>query len=293
MFLFIYILIGILLGPSFVKATAPEWLFSLASFGFLFVAGFELDLQSLKKDASIAAKLATGAFLLPFIAGIALAFFALGKSDVQGLLVVAIAFAISALPVVVQILKDLKIYETRQGHIIVAAATICDLLAWVIFTIIIPVEAREKWIMSHLPVFFFFIGVGLSSILKHTDRMIQISTNLGKFVFGPIFFIGVGMKINWQETFDLKQCLLILVVATLSKMLGVFVTARQVGFDKRDSSLLAFVLNARGAMEILFCAIAFKLGLIDATLFTSLIIMAVLSSVIASPLVKIFLSSRK
>jgi Kef-type K+ transport system membrane component KefB len=293
MFLFIYILIGILLGPSFVKASIPEWIFSVCSFGFLFISGFELDLNELKKDFKLSAKLASGAFLVPFLAGLGFAYLALEKNSWQGLLVVAIALAISALPVVVQILKDLKIYDTREGHIIVAAATICDLIAWVVFTAIIPSESRGSWLFSHLPVFFFFLGVGLSSLINHSEPVVKIYTGLSRLVFGPLFFIGVGMKIHWQESFQWQQFLVVLVVASLTKIAGVFVTAKWARFSTQDSKLMAFVLNARGAMEILFCSIALKLGLIDSTLFTSLTLMAILSSVMASPLVKAFVMPRK
>jgi len=293
MFLFIYILIGILMGPSFIKASIPEWIFSACSFGFLFISGFELDLNELKKDFKLSAKLASGAFLVPFIAGLGFAYIALEKNSLQGLLVVAIALAISALPVVVQILKDLKIYETREGHLIVAAATICDLLAWVVFTIIIPSESRGNWILSHLPVLFFFLGVGLSSFINHTEPVVKIYTAMSRLVFGPLFFIGVGMKIHWQESFNLEQFLVVFAVASLTKIAGVFVSAKMAGFNTKDSKLMAFVLNARGAMEILFCAIALKLGLIDATLFTSLTLMAIVSSVMAAPLVNTFVSPRK
>lgn len=292
MFLFVYILIGVFLGPSFLKVSAPEWLFSVCSFVFLFIAGFELDLQSLKKDFTVSVKMAGGAFLLPFIAGLGFSYLALQKSDFRGLIVVALALAISALPVVVQILRDLKVYGTRQGHVIIAAATICDLLAWLFFMTIIPSESRDTWILSHLPVFFFFLGVGLSGFSSKLPLVTKISKNASKYFFGPIFFIGVGMKVHIFENLDLSQSLWIFLIASFSKMIGVFATARRIGFSKDESSLMAFVLNARGAIEILFCSIALKTGLINATLFTSLVIMAVLSSVIPGPMVRLFVLPR-
>ncbi|HEY8272708.1 MAG TPA: cation:proton antiporter [Pseudobdellovibrionaceae bacterium] len=288
MFLFIYILIGIFLGPSFVNIPASQLgtssldlLFSLCSFGFLFIAGLELKVEALRKDFLSSAKIAAGAFALPFAVG--LIFF-------QGSSVVALALAISALPVVVQILKDLKLYETRQGHLIVASATLCDIFAWLLFTVAIPNDARGSWILSHLPVFFFFLGLGMSRGARRSETLLKIVLGSSRFFFGPVFFIGVGMKIHWQESFDLNQCLTILGVASISKMVGVYLTSRAIKFDHRDATLMAIVLNARGAMEILFCSIALKLGLIDSTLFTSLTLMAVLSSVIASPLVKLFIA---
>lgn len=286
MFLFISILVGIVLGPSFIKLSAPEILFSVCAVAFLFVSGLELHLAKLRQEFTLSARLAAGAFVLPFVVGLVYALAGLGR-DFAGASVVAVALAISALPVVVQILKDLKIYETRTGHIIVAAATLCDVLAWLIFTVMIPGESRGAWILSHLPILFFFLGLAISPLLAGRERLGNAIFAASKYFFAPVFFIGVGMKIHWQESFSFVQFLTVFALATISKMAGVYVSARFAKFRSHEASLLAVVLNARGAMEILFCSIALKLGMIDATLFTSLILVAVLSSVMAAPLVKL------
>lgn len=286
MFLFIYILIGLFLGPSFLQVTLPEIFFSIGAFGFLFVAGLELDLFKLRQEFALSARVASGAFALPFVAGFIYAFFLLGR-DAHGSSVVAVALAISALPVVVQILKDLKIYETRMGHVIVASATLCDVLAWLIFTVMIPGEDRGRWILSHLPVLFFFFGLGISGWVRQRESLHKFTLWSSKLFFGPLFFIGVGMKIHLQKSFDLNQALVIFALATVAKMAGVYWSGRLAKFTRSESKLMAVVLNARGAMEILFCSIALKLGMIDDTLFTSLTLMAVLSSLMAAPLVKI------
>jgi len=285
MFLFIYIFVGLLLGPSLFKVTLPEILFTVGSFGFLFVAGLELNLNRLRRDFGTSSRVALSAFCIPFIVGFAYAMFVLNR-NLGGSAVIAVALAISALPVVVQILKDLRIYETPLAHTIVAAATLCDVLAWILFTLMLPVENRGRWISSHLPVFFFFVGLSLSVVVAKREGLLKFAMGSSKYFFGPLFFIGVGMKIHWQENFDLVQCLSIFTLATVAKMAGVYWSARALSVQRAEARLMAIVLNARGAMEILFCAIALQLGLIDETLFTSLTVMAVASSLMAAPLVK-------
>lgn len=286
MFLFIYILIGLCLGPSFLNVTLPEMIFTVGSYGFLFVAGLELDIGRLRKDFKASSRVAVGAFALPFVVGFAYAMGFLGR-DWHGSAVIAVALAISALPVVVQILKDLRIYETTLGHMIVASATICDVWAWLIFTFMLPVEDRGRWISSHLPVLFFFVGLSLSVLAARREWILKGAVGSSKYLFGPMFFIGVGMKIHWQENFDGVQCLSIFALATIAKMAGVYWSARRAAIEVAKARMMAIVLNARGAMEILFCAIALKLGLIDAKLFTSLTVMAVASSLMAAPMVKL------
>lgn len=284
MFLFIYILIGLLLGPSLFNVSLPEVIFTVGSYGFLFVAGLELNISRLREDFATSWRVAVAAFVLPFVVGFAYALAFLSR-DWHGSAVIAVALAISALPVVVQILKDLRMYETPLGHTIVASATMCDVMAWLIFTVMLPVEDRGRWINSHLPVLFFFVGLALSVLASKREWIIKGAMASSKYLFGPMFFIGVGMKIHWQESFDLVQCLSIFALATIAKMAGVYWGARQVKVPLLEARLMAIILNARGAMEILFCAIALRLGLIDEKLFTSLTVMAVGSSLMASPLV--------
>jgi Kef-type K+ transport system membrane component KefB len=286
MFLFIYIVVGLCLGPSLLNVSLPESLFTVGSFGFLFVAGLELNVARLREDLSLSVRVAAGAFLVPFVVGFLYAWFAL-TSDWHGSAVIAVALAISALPVVVQILKDLGMYGTRWGHTIIAAATLCDITAWLIFTFMLPSADRGRWVVSHLPVAFFFVGLVASSSVARREKLLRGMLVSSRLFFGPLFFIGVGMKIHWQQSFDYTQFALILLLASGTKMLGVYMSARGIAVPRAEAMVLSIVLNARGAMEILFCAIALQLGLIDGRLFTSLTLMAVASSLMAAPLVKL------
>jgi len=284
LFLIIYITAGLILGPSLLNLSGNELFFSFCAQGFLLLAGLELSLKHLKSNLPAALKIALGAFLIPFLVGLLAA--PLISTKASSAVILALAFSISALPVIVQILKDLKIYHTQIGHLIVSAATVCDIFAWVIFLCVIPAEHRHSWVKSHGPILFFFVGLGLSSWAQGYPRFLQGAFALGRWFFAPIFFISVGMKIHFQQSFSWPQFITILALAIFSKILGVYGIARWLRFSQTDSSLMAVVLNARGAMEILYASLALSLGLIDQVLFTSLVLMAVLSSVMAPPLAR-------
>jgi Kef-type K+ transport system membrane component KefB len=283
-FLIAYIVIGLILGPSSLNLPSIDPLFSLCAQGFLLVAGLELSLRDLRKNLRDALKIAVGAFLLPFVVGLLAA--PLVTDSPSGGLILALALSISALPVIVQILKELKIYDLPMGHIIVSIATVCDVVAWMIFIFVIPSESRHSWVKSHLPVLFFFVGLLLSDFVHRFPKVVRALLKLSTWLFAPVFFVSVGMKIHLQESFDLKQFLLVFALAIVSKVIGIYVVAKLARFSNSDSSLMAIVLNARGAMEILYASLALSLGLINATLFTSLVLMAILSSFMAAPLAR-------
>ncbi|MBC7371545.1 MAG: cation:proton antiporter [Bdellovibrionaceae bacterium] len=281
MLLIIYIAIGLIIGPSSLNLPGNELLFGLCAQGFLLVAGLELSLKHLKTHLPAAAKIALGAFAVPFLVGLLAAPFI--SENTSSAVIIALALSISALPVIVQILKDLKIYDTKVGHLIVSAATICDILAWAIFLCVIPAENRHTWIKSHWPILFFFVGIGISGWVHRFPNLLAGLLKVSQWLFAPVFFISVGMKIHFQENFSWEQFLFVLALAIFSKVVGVYGVARWAKHTKSDSFLMAVVLNARGAMEVLYASLALSLGMINETLFTSLVLMAVVSSIMAAP----------
>lgn len=281
MLLVIYISIGLVLGPSFLNLSGNEALFSFCAQGFLLVAGLELSIRHLKQHLAGSLKIALGAFLFPFVVGMLAAPLLVGPSS--SAVILALALSISALPVIVQILKDLKIYDTKVGHIAISAATVCDVLAWVIFLGIIPAEHRHAWLKSHGAVLLFFVGLTFSEWIRRFPRIQNVLLKLSQWFFAPVFFISVGMKIEMQNHFSWIQFLAVLILALFSKTAGVYFMARRAKYQKSESMVMAAVLNARGAMEILYASLALSLGMIDETLFTSLVLMAIVSSVIAVP----------
>jgi Kef-type K+ transport system membrane component KefB len=283
-FLIAYIVVGLILGPTSLNLHGNEMFFGVCAQGFLFVAGAELSLRELKKNFLGALKISLGAFLLPFAVGLMAGPWV--TSNPGGGVILALALAISAMPVIVQILKELKIYDTRMGHIIISAATVCDILAWLIFIFVVPAENRSTWIKSHWPILFFFIGLLLSDLIQRSPKFTKLLLKSSEWVFAPFFFVGVGMKIHLQENFDVTQFAAVFILAVVSKVVGVYAIARLAKFTNSEASLMAVVLNARGAMEILYATLALSLGMIDATLFASLVLMAVMSSVMAAPIAR-------
>ncbi len=159
---------GILLGPTVLGRVAPELkaalfppegpvaialeaFFALAVVLFLLVAGLEVDLSVAFRQGKTALGVGGGGMLLPFILGFAVAWFAPGLlMDVpeDRKLVFALFFAtalcISALPVVVKILKDLNLIKTEVGVVVISSAIVNDLLGWMIFALVLGMMGAAK-----------------------------------------------------------------------------------------------------------------------------------------------------
>jgi Kef-type K+ transport system membrane component KefB len=285
--LVLFLCIGLILSPSLFSIPQPDFapmLFTWAACGFLFVAGLELSFKKVREQLKPALVLSSGAFLVPFIVGLIAAPLVLPGAPTRSILFFAIALSVSALPVIIQFLREAQVYGTPVGRLIVATATLCDMAAWVAFAFLLEDQAQQGWIESHLPVFCFFAGLVLADLPFISEKFKILSFKFSNWTFAPVFFIGIGWKINLHESFDLKQVVIITLLASVSKFWGTFIAAAPLKLRYQERVLVSMSLNARGAMEILIAATALKQGLIDETLFTSLVIMALVTSLILGPL---------
>ncbi|MBW4574761.1 MAG: cation:proton antiporter [Aphanothece sp. CMT-3BRIN-NPC111] len=105
----------------------------------------------------------------------------------------------------------------------------------------------------------------------------------------PIFFAYSGLRteiglLNKPELWLL--CAAVLGVAIVGKYAGTYVAARVCGIDKREASALGWLMNTRGLTELIVLNIGLSLGVISPLLFTMLVIMALVTTFMTSPLLE-------
>ncbi|MDZ8106498.1 MAG: cation:proton antiporter [Nostoc sp. DedQUE12a] len=108
----------------------------------------------------------------------------------------------------------------------------------------------------------------------------------------PIFFVFSGLNTQiglvntpalWGITF------LILAIAIIGKGIACMLAAKLAGENWRESATIGALMNARGLMELIILNIGLEQGIITPTLFTIMVIMAVVTTLMASPLVAFLL----
>jgi nucleotide-binding universal stress UspA family protein len=105
----------------------------------------------------------------------------------------------------------------------------------------------------------------------------------------PVFFVysGLHTKIGLISTPGLwLVCGVILAVAILGKYFGVYLTAKYFKMDHREASALGWLMNTRGLTELIVLNIGLKLGVISELLFAMLVIMALTTTFMTSPLLE-------
>jgi Kef-type K+ transport system membrane component KefB len=132
----------------------------------------------------------------------------------------------------------------------------------------------------------FLMGAALGEA-RDTHRHQDAHDVIGQFVtsFAPIFFVSMGMATNFVTAFDPLLVALILVVACVSKVGAVLAGAKAAGMPlDREVWAVAFGLNARGATGIILAGVGLANGVIDARLFVAVVVMAVITSLMAGPM---------
>lgn len=103
----------------------------------------------------------------------------------------------------------------------------------------------------------------------------------------PMFFVNSGLNtaIGLLDSWLMSGlAAVVLVVSVLGKGVGCGVAARLAGEPTRDAVAIGALMNARGLMELILLNIAYERGVISQTLFTMLVLMAVVTTLMAVPL---------
>lgn len=137
-----------------------------------------------------------------------------------------------------------------------------------------------EWAGVHAVFGAFLIGAAIgdsSHLREHTRTIIH---QFISFIFAPLFFASIGLKVNFVENFDLGITLAVLVLGGIGKILGGGLGARAGGISRRESWAIGFALNIHGAMEIILGLLALQFGLIGEPMFVAIVIMAIVTPLV-------------
>lgn len=140
----------------------------------------------------------------------------------------------------------------------------------------------------------FALGIALHDQRRFVSEWKMRVAPLVNTFFLPIFFTFTGLRTDVTalgNPRDLLLCLLILAVAIAGKFGGCFLAARVAGESNRQALTLGVCMNTRGLVELVVLNVGYELGLIPDSIFTMLVIMAVVTTMMATPLIRLLLKS--
>ncbi len=132
----------------------------------------------------------------------------------------------------------------------------------------------------------YFTGI-VFSMTPFSTRVEKDITSIAYTVFTPIFFVSIGLKVSFAGIGEIiLPALAIIAVAVFGKLIGSGIGAKISGFSNIDALRIGFGMIPRAEVALIIANLGRSLGLINETIFTSTILMVVVTTLITPPLLK-------
>jgi Kef-type K+ transport system membrane component KefB len=160
-----------------------------------------------------------------------------------------------------------------------------------VFGVVLASALSTQLIGIHALFGAFLAGIVMPTAWGFRDKLVVRVENLSSVLLLPVFFAFTGLRTQiglLNSAQDWLICLVIIAVATAGKLGGSALAARLTGMGWRESLQLGALMNTRGLMELIALNIGYDMGILSQRIFTMLVIMALVTTIMTGPLVTFF-----
>jgi nucleotide-binding universal stress UspA family protein len=179
-------------------------------------------------------------------------------------------------------LRQVATYYQRTGRLTQF------LLAGIYMGVVVSALITEL-IGIHLIFGAFLLGAVMPKDADLVRELVQKTEDFVLVFLLPVFFAYSGLRtqiglLNRPQLWLL--CAAVVGVAIIGKYFGTYIAARVGGIENREASALGWLMNTRGLTELIVLNIGLSLGVISPLLFTMLVIMALVTTFMTTPLLE-------
>jgi Kef-type K+ transport system membrane component KefB len=209
-----------------------------------------------------------------------------GEQDAPSSLLLRLSGLLIYLFLMIAVLRPLGAYLARRQNKPVLSL---ELLGVVVAGVLLSAAATDK-IGVH-PLFGAFLaGVCFPRVPQWQLALRERLDMLVSVLLLPLFFALTGMRTRLDLLDDTAMWLwagIVLFAAVFGKMGGAALAARWTGQSWRDAVALGALLNTRGLVELIVLNIAYTVGVFTPTLFTMLVVMALVTTMLTTPILSL------
>jgi Kef-type K+ transport system membrane component KefB len=163
----------------------------------------------------------------------------------------------------------------------------------VVLALIVSGVLLSAWVTSWIGVHAVFgaFAFGLVMPRRHAgtanlEQRIAVPLDKATSFLLPVFFVITGLSVDVTRLgrSGLLTLAFALVTAIVGKFAGAAIPARVSGMSRRDASVFGTLMNTRGLTEIVVLGIGSRLGIIKPNLFTVMVLVALITTAMAGPL---------
>ena len=142
------------------------------------------------------------------------------------------------------------------------------------------------WSGLHFMVGAFLAGVVMDAHWFNRQHLDLLFKHV-LLVFMPVFFLSTGLRTKWElggyQVFFVTAMLIFAAVG--GKVFGLKIVGKILGWNKDEASIIGWLLQAKGLIEIIFANILLDKQIISSETFTALLMMAAISTMMTIPVV--------
>lgn len=173
-----------------------------------------------------------------------------------------------------------KITDSDRWAVAIIWLVVCALLA--------------DWAGLHYMVGAFLAGVIIDSEWFDQSQLDSFRHTI-LLVMMPVFFLSTGLRTSWElgGVTVVLVALALFAVQFFSKQFGVRVAGHILNWNPTETKIIGYLLQTKALIEIIFASVLLDKGIITSAMFTVLLLMALMSTVITTPLVRPLLKNTK
>ncbi len=195
-------------------------------------------------------------------------------------LIWTLCFGAFMLVVMPRFLRPLQVVYERRGYL--SRNTLA-----LILLLLLLCACITEWIGIQAIFGGFLLGAAMPAEGRFVRHLTDKLEDLVLLLLLPIFFVYTGLRtqIGLLDTWHLwKICLVVLLVASASKLACSSLAARFAGLTWRQSGVLGALMNARGLIELIVLNIGLSLHVLSPAMFAIMVIMAIATTFTTTPL---------
>lgn len=156
--------------------------------------------------------------------------------------------------------------------------------------------ATTQFIGLHVVLGAFAVGILVAQTPAIDHRITQPLHVVTMAIFAPIFFAAAGLNVNLTVLSDpnlLFATVSFSLIVCVTKISSAYFGARLGKLPKREALAVGVGTNAYGAMGLIFATIGFSLGILTVDMYSIIVVMALVTTAIAPPLLRVILQDRQ
>lgn len=287
-----FVLFSLLMYGGFPSVGSPEFFRALFIGSIMTATSVTISVQTLRELGHLKGKIGTlilSAAIIDDVIGIIVLTFVIslsggdtsGNSSIGKVLLQILLFFLVTIGVGILVYKLFKLlnkkYEHRRRIPIFGLA----------FALLMSFVAEEFFGIADITG-AYAAGIILSSI-KDSDYVAQKMDISSYMIFGPIFFVNIGLKTTFADmTGELVVfSILFVIVSLITKVIGCGLTAKLAKNSWKDSLKVGVGMMTRGEVALIVASKGLNVGLMDQKYFVAVILLIICSSIVTPIVLKL------